>query len=54
MKGVKKLPQFFGKQAENLAVKGLLNTSDAKNILRTLDETADGDVGSIGRWALNK
>lgn len=51
---IKPLQKLAGKKAEELAVKGLLNTNDAKNIVNTLKETGEWDVWSLGRWALER
>lgn len=46
--------RMFWKKAEALAVKWLLNASDAKKVVQQLAETGQGDVWSLWRWALDK
>lgn len=58
LKGIWKLASKvsvgFGKTAEWLAVKWLLNANDAKKIVRTLKETGEWDVWSLWRRALER
>jgi len=46
--------KMFWETAEEFAVKGLINVSDARKVVNQLAETWDGDAASIGRRMLDK